>query len=458
MIDLSLYKDKTVAILGLGKTGLSTATAMVESGANVLAWDDSESTRMDAAEQNIPVSDLSQINWGSVDRFVLSPGIPTYAPAPHPVVEIARESGIQPVADVELLFEAQPQAKYIGITGTNGKSTTTALIGHLLQKAGHNVQIGGNLGTAVLDLDPFLKGGIYVLELSSYQLELCHQTRFNMAILLNITEDHIERHGTLENYVAAKMRIFNNQTDQDVAIVGLDDPLCQAIYQGLIGQNLQTTFAISAGQAAPGGVSIVDSEVIDDMEQISHIVGNISDFMTLRGQHNWQNLAAAYTVARLMGERPEKILKHAETFPGLAHRQEVVRDTGTLLFINDSKATNPDSAAKAIASYKNIFWIAGGQAKKKDIKEIEPYFSHIQEAFYIGQDQALLCDLTKDQFPSHLCDTLDKAISAAVQAAKNSPDPAVILLSPAGASWDQFANFEARGDKFKDIVQALQLD
>lgn len=457
MIDLSHLAGETVVVFGLGQTGQATATALKAAGAHVLVGDDNPEKAQLAADQGWQFEGLTQIDWRDVARFVLSPGVPPS----HPVIQAAEDSRVAPCSDFDLLYEACPKATYIGITGTNGKSTTTALIGHILRRAGHKVEVGGNIGEPALALTPFEKSGTYVLEASSYQLAVSRQVAFNQAILLNLSSDHLDYHGSLEAYVAAKLRIFDRQPENAQAVVGLDDMLSQKIYDGLLSQNQQTVFPISTSVSAPGGVFCNESgQLIDDLEQTGTMVAEVADLNPgLRGAHNWQNICAAYTVARLHGVAPQTILKHIATFEGLAHRQELVEElvdqSGFLTFINDSKATNPASAARALATYQNVYWIAGGQAKEEHLDDIKPVKDHIRHAFLIGECADMFAGLLeKMAVPHTVTGTLDAAVEqATAMAHKDSLEEATVLLSPAAASWDQFKNFEDRGDQFRALAQ-----
>jgi len=454
MIPLAHYKGKVVVVFGLGRTGEATALALMESGATVWAWDDGEVAREKAATKNIPLQDINTIPWQDVDRFVLSPGIHPN----HPAVVAAIESRVAPVADIELLFESQPNATFIALTGTNGKSTTTSLVGHLLQKLGHNVQIGGNIGTAVLGLHPFMKKGIYVLEISSFQLDLLEKFRAHIAVLTNITEDHLDHHGSLGNYVAAKMKLFNNQTAEDICVVGIDSPLSAAIYEGLLSQNQQTVFPVSSGKTAPGGVFVDTGTLYDDFEQTGTAIGDVNTNKSLQGIHNHQNIAAAYAVCRSLGSAPNQILKHLDSYTGLPHRQEWVDEIKGVTFINNTLATSPDAASHALAAYENTYWIVGGKRKTDDFSAIVTNLGNVTKAFIIGEETTFFEELlTKHNIPHDISKTLDIAVSAAFADAAQG-EPATVLLAPACASYDQYDNFAQRGDSFKKIVRNLSVD
>ncbi|WP_417783708.1 UDP-N-acetylmuramoyl-L-alanine--D-glutamate ligase [Terasakiella pusilla] len=446
MIIPTTYKDKTVAILGLGKSGLSALHALKEAGATVWAWDDQ-------SDQNDLV-DLTKADWSQIDLLVMSPGIPHTYPAPHPVAELARAHNVDIVCDVELLVQTQPNATYIAITGTNGKSTTTALISHILEVAGFNVQVGGNFGIPALDLDPLDEDGVYVLEMSSYQLERTPSLRADVAIWMNISPDHLNRHGGLDGYIAAKKNIFNGQSNEQFALIGVDDAHSRAVFaeDGLTNAR---RIAISAQGPVEDGIFsdediLIDEAFVDEGTQVM----DLSAIKTLQGRHNQQNAATAYAAAMAIGAAPEWIVRGLASFPGLAHRQENVCVVEGVSFINDSKATNADAAGKALSSYEDIYWIAGGQAKEGGIDSLKDELSHVKKAYLIGEAQDAFAQTLEGVLDCERCTTLDKAVLRAFADARATGG--VILLSPACASWDQFTSFEARGDAFKDLAWRVQ--
>ena len=457
MIDLFYMNGLPVAVMGLGKSGIATARALMASGAEVLAWDDNEDTRARAREAEIPLTDLSSVNWPEIPTLVLSPGIPHLYPEPHPVAAAAREAGVEIVCDVELLGRAMREARYLGVTGTNGKSTTTAMIGHILQLGGMEVQIGGNLGTPALALDALYQEATYVLELSSYQLERIFSITFDTAVLLNISPDHLERHGGLEGYIAAKRTIFQRQTAPRSAIIGVDDPHCRKLHEALVAAGDQVIVPISsAGQPVPGGVYVIDGVLYDDQEGKAIPAMDLKEVATLPGSHNWQNAAAAYAACKAHGLNPAVITACLRSFPGLPHRQEEVAGIGGIRFINDSKATNADAAAKALACYDDIYWILGGRAKEGGLDGLEPFYPKVRQAFLIGESSEAFAAQLDGKVSTRSCGGLDSAVAEAYALAAAERRPAsVILLSPAAASFDQFANFEARGEAFKAAVQGV---
>jgi UDP-N-acetylmuramoylalanine--D-glutamate ligase len=446
MIRVPHEPGRPVAVLGLGKSGLVAARALAASGAEVWAWDDDATKR--AA---IATTDLYNCDWTKPSALVLSPGIPHEFPRPHAIAAKAKAAQVPIIGEVELLFRAQPKATFVGITGTNGKSTTTALIGHLLQHAGRKAEVGANLGTPALALAPLDIGGIYVLEMSSYQLELVPTARFDVAVLLNITPDHLDRHGGMAGYIAAKRRIFDRQRAQNWAVIGIDDEYCRAIRAGLSGRHL---VAIAIGREASSAVIVRDGILSDETGE------RIMDLATapaLPGPHNWQNAAAAFAVSRALGLSSASIIDGIRTYPGLPHRQELVATIGGVRFVNDSKATNADATAKALACYDPIYWILGGRPKETGLDGLEPFYPRIARAYLIGEAaDAFDKTLGAHKVATRRCGTLDRAVSeAASDAACEKRGGPVVLLSPACASFDQFPNFEARGNRFREQVTAL---
>jgi UDP-N-acetylmuramoylalanine--D-glutamate ligase len=452
MIAVTAFRDEKVAVLGLARSGLVAAQALQHGGAQILAWDDAAPRREAAATAGVPIVDLAAADLGGVAALILSPGIPHTYPKPHPVAQRARAAGARIIGDIELLAASCRQARYVGITGTNGKSTTTALIGHILREAGRSVAVGGNLGTPVLSLPPLGADGTYVLEMSSYQLELTQSLTFDIAILLNVSPDHLDRHGGMAGYIAAKRRIFARQQTPQAAIVGIDDEVGRGLVLELAATGDQRTIFISAEDRAIGGVRVEEGWLIDDMTGDGVPLLELSALPRLPGKHNWQNIAAAYAACRCLDVTPKAIVAAIRTFPGLAHRQELVQAIDGVRYVNDSKATNADATAKALACYDDIYWIAGGLAKEGGITSLTPFFPRIRHAFLIGKASEEFAETLAGKVEFSRCGELAQAVAAAHAAARAN---AVVLLSPACASFDQFADFEERGDVFRRLVQAL---
>ena len=453
MIEVTRYRNESIAVMGLARSGLAAAEALARGGARVLAWDDAPARREAAAAAGVPIVDLTTADLNGVRALVLSPGIPHTHPRPHPAAARARSAGIPVIGDIELLAESRPAARYVGITGTNGKSTTTALIGHVLAAAGRRVAVGGNLGMPALRLDALEADGIYVLEMSSYQLELTPSLAFDVAVLLNITPDHLDRHGGMAGYVAAKEHIFARQGPQQAAVIGADDATCRDIAGRLAAQGRRVV-PISAERPVAGGVYAAEGQLIDDMAREMRPVLDLASATRLPGRHNWQNAAAAYAVARCLGVDAASAAAAIAGFGGLAHRQELIATVDGVRYVNDSKATNADATAKALACTDDIYWIAGGKPKEGGIAELAPYFPRIRHAFLIGEAAADFAQTLGTRVPHTLAGTLDKAVAAA-RAAARSQGGATVLLSPACASFDQFSDFEARGAAFRHLVEAL---
>jgi UDP-N-acetylmuramoylalanine--D-glutamate ligase len=450
------FQGRPMGVLGLAKSGRAAAKALAAGGAEILAWDDNPKVR-EALAAELPIRDLGTANWRDIAALVLSPGIPHSFPEPHPAVIRAREAGAAIIGDLELLGRAQPDARYIGITGTNGKSTTTALIGHILAAAGRRVEVGGNLGTPALSLAPLGRDGSYVIEASSFQLELISSLAFDIAVLLNITPDHLDRHGTMEGYVAAKRQIFARQNKAAAAIVGIDDAICRDLCDELRRTGPARVVPISVLEPVSGGVYVDQGWLVDAMGAQSMRVLDLGLAERLPGAHNWQNAAAAYAVARVSGVDTAAATTAICSFPGLAHRQELVDTIDGVRYINDSKATNADATEKALLCYPAIYWIAGGLAKAGGIEFLAPHFGRLRHTFLIGRATEEFAATLDGSVPFTRCGDLATAVAAASAQARHDGVPgAVVLLSPACASYDQFKNFEERGDIFRGLVEELR--
>lgn len=461
MIPLRHYQDKKVGVLGLAKAGTATVSALLAGGAEVLAWDDKEESRKafetHFGEGRAKLTTPEEWPWKEMAMLVASPGVPFTHPAPHPVIARARAENKLIAGDIELLCEAQPLAQKIAITGTNGKSTTTALIGHILKTAGRSAEVGGNLGTPALSLAPLGGDGAYVLELSSYQLDLLHTARFNTALLLNITPDHLDRHGSMEGYVAAKAHIFDRQTPRDTAIVGVDDDYACSLYSGLRQTSKAKIVAVSVRHDLKAGVFVdKDGMLHDKIDPGNTVLVPLTEIQNLTGRHNWQNAAFAYAACKTAGLAPRDIEKGLQSFPGLRHRLQQVATIHGVRFINDSKATNADAASHALAPFTHIYWIAGGKPKDGGIETLTEYFPAIAHAFLIGEAEESFARTLEGKVPYTRCGTLKTAFEAAFKLAFDERKPgAVVLLSPACASFDQWKSFEHRGDAFCDLVDGL---
>ena len=456
MVPVLRYAGDRVLVMGLGKSGLSAASALRAGGADVLVWDDDPGTRQSAARAGMRLLPEEPSSVEELQAVVWSPGVPHTWPKPHAIAVRARAARVPLVCDVDLLLEGQTDAAVIAITGTNGKSTTTALTAHIFRHAGRVTEVGGNLGIPALDLEPLGRGGTYVLELSSYQLELVPHLACETAVLLNITPDHLDRHGGMDKYIAAKRRIFARQRHPRTAIIGVDDPHCRALYEALRSDGLHRVVPISVERAVGGGVYVTDGMLIDATGAAPSTIVDLRVAKSLPGAHNWQNAAAAAAVALAHGIPASAIAAGLKTFPGLSHRQELVAVVDHVSFINDSKATNADAAEKALRCYRNIYWIAGGQAKAGGIGSLAPLFAHIRHAFLIGEAAAAFAETLGGKVAFDLCRDMDAAIAAAGKMALADNQPgATVLLSPACASFDMFKDFEDRGNAFREAVLKL---
>ncbi|WP_119677851.1 UDP-N-acetylmuramoyl-L-alanine--D-glutamate ligase [Indioceanicola profundi] len=457
MIDLSHLKGQKIAVMGLAKSGLASARALLAGGAEVLAWDDGEAGRTAATGAGIQLTDLHKADLAGVAALVLSPGIPHTFPKPNPVAQRAKDAGIPIIGDVELLRRACPDATYLGITGTNGKSTTTALAGHILAHAGRRIQVGGNLGTPVLTFEPLGRGDIYVLEMSSYQLELTPSLGFDAACLLNITPDHLDRHGGMDGYIAAKRLAFRGGASSPTAIIGIDTAPTAAMADSLEAEGGRKVVRISVEDFVPGGISAPDGVMLDDTSGEAVRVIDMAECPALPGRHNWQNACAAYALTRAAGVEAGVIAEAMRSFPGLAHRQQFVAEAAGVRFVNDSKATNADAAEKALGCYEAIYWILGGKPKEGGLDGLERHMRRIRHAFLIGEASDQFADwLAANNVPHTRCGTMETAVPTAFQAARGDSIPgAVVLLSPACASFDQYPNFEVRGDHFAKLATTL---
>lgn len=424
MITAKAFAGKQYALYGLARSGLATAEALVASGARVSAWDSNEEARA-RAPAGAGIADLDEADLSIFDSLVVTPGL---ALNRHPIAKRAREAGLEIIGDIELFARARPELplhKVVGITGTNGKSTTTALVHHILRTAGIATEMGGNIGLPILAQDPLPEGGVYVLELSSYQIDLTKSLDCDIAVLLNITPDHLDRYESFAAYAASKARLFEMQSPQRVAIV---DYVAQAD---------QDVLDNAAGRL----IHFIDGSGLDQ-----------SGWPALQGPHNSQNAAAAIAVCKSLGVGEGEIALGLSSYPGLPHRMERVREKDGIFFINDSKATNPTATAPALASFEKIRWICGGLAKTDNLDECAPYFDHVRKAYTIGEAGELFAGLLSPHMDVAKCETLDRAVG---EAAAEAVSGDTVLLSPACASFDQFRDFEDRGDQFRALVEGI---
>ncbi|KPF66013.1 UDP-N-acetylmuramoylalanine--D-glutamate ligase [Bosea sp. AAP35] len=467
MTPVTCFDGKRVALFGLGGSGLATARALVAGGADVAAWDDNPASRDKAAAQGIAILNLANADWSGFHSLVLSPGVPLTHPTPHWTVDKAKAADVEIIGDIELFFRQRaaiaPTAPVICITGTNGKSTTTALIAHVLRSADRDVQMGGNIGTAVLALEPPAAERIHVIECSSYQIDLAPSMKPSVGIQMNLTPDHLDRHGTFEAYGAIKERLVAHA---DVAVIGVDDEPSKQMARRRAASG-RPLVKISGEQPLDAGVfagitanaGTLETRIVQVLDGKPRIVANLAGIGSLRGSHNAQNAAAAFAACFALGLTADEITAGFRSYPGLAHRMEEIGRVGRVVFINDSKATNADSTEKALTSFRDIFWILGGKAKEGGIESLTRYFPNIAKAYLIGAASDLFAATfdADGRVAYDRCDTLDVAVERATRdaIAAHGTGEIAVLLSPACASFDQFPNFEVRGTAFRALVEAL---
>jgi len=460
MTPITTFAGRTVAVFGLGRSGLATCRALAAGGAAVVAADDSAESCTAAAAAGFRVEDLKGADWSRLAALVLAPGVPLTHPEPHWSVVKARAAGVEIIGDIELFCRERakscPAAPFVAITGTNGKSTTTALIAHILRQAGRDVQMGGNIGTAILDLEPPAPGRVHVIEMSSFQIELTPSLRPSVGVLLNISPDHLDRHGTMEHYAALKARLVEAA---DRVVIGEDDDWCRDIAERLRLAERGWVDLVSAKSRVSHGWYANGTELVARAPWTGPLgaFADLAGIGSLRGRHNMQNALAASAAALILGVCAGDVAAALATFPGLPHRLEEIGRCGRALFINDSKATNADSTATALAAFAgDIFWILGGKPKEGGITTLTSFFPRVARAYLIGEATEAFAATLQGGVDFERCGTLEVAVAAAARdaAASNAVEP-VVLLSPACASYDQFRNFEVRGAAFRALVEAL---
>jgi UDP-N-acetylmuramoylalanine--D-glutamate ligase len=451
----SLFRDQSFYVVGLGKSGLSTLAALKNAGAHVFAWDDKNLPKKELTKMDIPWISPKKAPWDNLKALVLSPGIPHLLPTPNPAAVLAQKHGVPIICDVDLFFQGYQGRSFIGVTGSNGKSTTTSLTAHLLKATGIKCAAGGNLGVPAFEMPDVGPQGAYVVELSSFQLERIFTPALDIAIFLNISPNHLDRHGDMPHYQQAKLHIFDLLKPHGKKIIGVDDPLMEAIYRSLEGPY---TIPVSGVRQLNKGVYVDRGWLVDHLGTLPKDVLNLSLLSSLKGSHNHQNIAASYAAARILGNiTPEAFVEALQTFKGLPHRQEWVGAKNNIVFINDSKATTLEAATKSLGAFSDVYWIVGGEPKEGSVEldPIRPFFSHIERVYSIGKSAAAYHALLKDSLPTEKMDTLPKAVKKALEDAEASGKKATILLAPACASYDQYAHFEERGDHFRTLVQKL---
>jgi UDP-N-acetylmuramoylalanine--D-glutamate ligase len=457
MIAARSFAHQDVGVFGLARSGLASVRALRAGGARVHAWDDKESTRIAAEAEGATVLPWRDWPWTKTKALILSPGVPLTHPAPHEIVVKARGANAEVIGDVELFarelrVDSKNRAPVIAITGTNGKSTTTALVGHILASCGFDAQIGGNIGMSVLELSPPSAKTIYVLEISSYQIDLSPGLKPDVSVLSNITPDHIDRHGTLENYATVKARLLAAGA---TAVIGVDDPHTSSIYTKVSAAG-QPAVPVSVGKVLGRGIFVLDGVLYDAQGGRANRIVDLSQAAHLPGAHNWQNAALAYAATKSFARDTRAVASAIIDFPGLAHRIEDVGRIGQVRFVNDSKATNADAAERALVCFPDIFWIAGGRAKEGGIESLAKHFPRVRKAYLIGEAAKDFAKTLEGKVPYEITDTLANAVaSASTDASRSGLAQPVVLLSPACASFDQFRDFEHRGDEFRAQVSKL---
>jgi len=450
MIASPAFSGKKYAVLGLARSGRAVVEALAASGAEIMAWDSNEDARAAVADKARIADPLTTALLG-YDGIVVSPGVPLNR---HPIAERARNAGVPIIGDIELFAQARaslPAHRVVGITGTNGKSTTTALVHHICRTAGLPATMAGNIGYPILGQEPLPENGVYVLELSSYQIDLTHSLDCDVAVLLNVTADHLDRYDGFEAYARSKRRLFEMQSEQGIGIFNSSD---EQVWQFLDGLDCETwdyrgeVWDICPDPSA-GNVTFERLRADGARRKVRF---NQCEWPSLQGPHNAENAVLATAAAEALGIRPAVIERALRSYSGLPHRMERIAERNGVLFVNDSKATNPNSAAPALAAYPKVHWILGGLPKSDDLDPCEPYLDHVRAAYTIGEAGPMFARLLEGKVPVKSCEMLHEAVSCAAGAAEPGD---VVLLSPACASFDQFRDYEARGDAFRAAVEAL---
>jgi len=463
MIPSRAFANKTVAVFGLARTGLGAVRALVAGGTKVIAWDDDSAARDLGGQDGAELMPWREWPWERISALVLSPGVPLTHPRPHGVVEHANRARVPVIGDVELFAreirshaDLPGTSPVIAITGTNGKSTTTALVGHILNCCGFNAQIGGNIGKSVLELAPPTAKTVYVLEMSSFQIDLSPGLKPDVGVLSNLSPDHIDRHGTMENYAAIKARLMRQAAKDGQVVIGVDDSYASAIFTRLSASGGAQAHPVSVGKILGRGIFVVDGALYDAMGAHAAKVMDMAAATHLPGAHNWQNAALAYGAVRPFIADTKAIAAAIASFPGLAHRMEDVGHIGKVIFVNDSKATNADATARALAVYPDIFWIAGGKPKDGGIESLSDFFSRVRKAYLIGEAAPQFARTLDGKVAYDMSGDMQAAVTAAAaDAAASAVSAPVVLLSPSCASYDQFKDFEQRGDMFRSLVAKL---
>ncbi len=457
MIPVLGFETRTIGVLGLGRTGLSAARALQAGGARPLCWDDSDRGRAAAEAEGFEIVDLSKDKTlAQLDQLVVSPGIPHLYPAPHPIIAAAYARGLPVDNDIGLFFRSLGQHQWaemavpprvVAITGSNGKSTTSALLHHILQEVGRPAHLAGNIGRGVLDLPAPEDGAVIVLELSSYQIELARALTPDIAVFTNLSPDHLDRHGGLGGYFAAKRRLFS-EGGPDRAVIGVDQPeglfLANQLQEGASDDRV-IRMSVTQKLDGPGWSVTARKGFLREWRKGGQVAAiDLREMAALPGQHNHQNACAAYAAARALGLGPRQIEPALASYPGLQHRSQVIAEAAGVRFVNDSKATNVDAAIQALSAFPKIRWICGGLMKDGGLKVLRPHLDTVVKAYVIGREAETFA-LALGEIPREICVTMERAVT---QACAEAQPGEVVLLAPAAASFDQYDNFERRGEDF----------
>ena len=459
---MNFFLNKKVGILGLSRTGISSIKFLKKKGFDVFGWDDNKEILSKAKKNRLNIKNLNNTNLKKMEFLVVSPGIPSLGKKKHVILKKAKKENIEIVNDIELFFRFNPEEKYIGVTGTNGKSTTVCLLSHIFKKLKINNSLSGNIGKPVFDLKKFKKS-FNILEISSFQLELMKRTRLNVAVLLNISKDHIERHGSFEKYIAEKIKIFNNQSENDISIIGVDDKITSNLAKKLEKKLFSKIITVS-GKNNKADIYIKNKKLtinlnLEKKRFLKKI--NIEQFKNFLGEHNYQNIAAVYAIVLSLGYFDwRKIENSIKSFKILPHRLQKTRQIGDITFVNDSKATNIDATDQALKNFKNIYWILGGRIKEKNLQKLKKHFFRIKHVFLIGETKFLYKKYLKNFLDCTIVKNLEEAVKlsyflAQKKIKKEKVTSSIVLLSPACSSLDEWRDFEERGNAFIKFVKKI---
>ena len=459
---MNFFLNKKVGILGLSKTGISSIKFLKKKGFDVFGWDDNKKILSKIKKNGLNIQILNKANLKKMTFLLVSPGIPSSGKKKHVILKQARKEKVEIVNDVELFFRFNPEEKYIGVTGTNGKSTTVCLLNHILKKLKINNSLSGNIGKPVFDLKNY-KQSFNILEISSFQLESMTRTRFNVAVLLNISKDHIERHENFQKYISEKIKIFNNQSENDFSIIGIDDKVTSYLVKKLK-KKLNSKIITISGKNNSADIYVKNRKLIINLNLGKKKVFkkiNIEQFKNFLGEHNYQNIAAVYAIILSLGFLDwKKIENSIKSFKILPHRLQKIRKVCDITFINDSKATNIDATDQALKNFNNIYWILGGRIKEKNLQKLKKHFFRIKHVFLVGETKFLYEKYLRNFLECTIVKNLAEAIKlsyflAKEKIKKEKVKPSIILLSPACSSLDEWRDFEERGNAFIKIVKRI---